>query len=81
LTRADVHRYLADDSIAALSARLALPGDLDLTCQRWLDGSPPKRLVFERLYGDLLRTERRRRVLDVGGGLTSFTSPTSISMS
>jgi hypothetical protein len=73
VTRADLRRYLADDPIAAMATVLALPGDTSLTCQRWLDQSPPKRLVFERLYGDLLRGEQRLRVLDVGGGLTAFT--------
>jgi hypothetical protein len=73
VTWADLQNYLASDPIAAMTATLARPADAGLTCQRWLDTSAPKRLVFERLYGDLLRGERRLRVLDVGGGLTSFT--------
>lgn len=30
-------------------------------------------MIFERLYGDLLGDSPRRRVLDIGGGLTCFT--------
>jgi SAM-dependent methyltransferase len=73
VTQAELSRYLADDSIAAMRSAFAAPDDVGLTCQRWLDESPAKRLVFDRLYGDLLRGERRLRVLDVGGGFTSFT--------
>jgi hypothetical protein len=73
VTRSAVERYLATDPIAALAASLAHSGDRQLTCQRWLDESAPKRMAYEWLYGDLLKNGPRRRVLDVGGGLTAFT--------
>ena len=73
VTRESVERYLATDPVAALGDALAQPDDRQLTCQKWLDQSAPKRMVFEWLYGDLLRANRMLRVLDVGGGLTSFT--------
>lgn len=40
--------------------------------EQWLHGSAAKRAIFHECYGDLLSTSRKR-VLDVGGGLSSFT--------
>lgn len=73
VTDAILRRYLADDRIAALMDSHSERGDEALICQKWLRDSAPKRLIFERLYGDLLHETTRRRVLDVGGGLTCFT--------
>ena len=70
INQADIEQYISGDPIRALSAALMREGDHVLTCQRWLDESAPKRFIFERLYGDLLRSERPLRVLDVGGGLS-----------
>ena len=72
ITQEAVDRYLADDWIAALLDDAPHPGDRELTCDRWLRETPPKRLVFALLYGDLL-TGSGRSVLDVGGGLTGLT--------
>jgi hypothetical protein len=72
VTKVLLDRYLARDSIASLARVLAQPGDETLTSQRWLAESPAKRLIFERLYGDLLQARRRLRILDIGGGLTAF---------
>ena len=73
VTQGSVEQYLTTDSVAAMGSALAQPNDRQLTCQRWLDESAPKRMIFEWLYGDLLRADRALRVLDVGGGLTTFT--------
>lgn len=65
-------RYLEEDVVAALcaapSSRLR-----SATSQRWLDDNPAKRLIFHRLYGDVLQHPPRRTLLDVGGGLTVLT--------
>jgi hypothetical protein len=73
LTENSVRLYLAEDTIGLLMDAYSRKGDEDLVCQKWLRESVPKRLIFERLYGDLLRQTEGRRVLDVGGGLTCFT--------
>jgi hypothetical protein len=73
LTEASVVNYLCNDSIAALMDVWSEADDENLVCQRWLRDSAAKRLIFERLYGDLLNAARGLRVLDVGGGLTCFT--------
>jgi hypothetical protein len=67
-------RYLRNDRIAELSAARRKATALAPTCQRWLDDAPAKRLIFDRLYGDLLDATDRPRVLDVGGGLTLLTA-------
>ena len=56
---------------------LALNTDLreqELGWNRWLSESPIKRLIFHDIYGDLLApSEKKRNILDVGGGVTAFT--------
>lgn len=65
--------YLEQDRIAEwLRSLPPLPGPIPV-CERWLSESPPKRAIFDHLYGDLLES-RDRRVLDIGGGLTRLTA-------
>lgn len=64
--------FARDDWIAPL-LESSPPEDAALTCHRWLKDSPAKRMIFADLYGDLLRGDRRLRVLDIGGGLTGLT--------
>jgi len=67
-----VARYLENDVVAAL--RTASSSSLrSVTSQRWLDDSAAKRLIFHRLYGDVLQGPSGRTLLDVGGGLTMLT--------
>jgi len=73
VTRSMLERYLESDTISARLDACTHDGDEELTCQRWLRQTPPKRLIYERLYGDLLRGGAPRRVLDVGGGLSALT--------
>ena len=68
-----VRRYLEHDVINQLMDACTEDGDEELVCQRWLRDSAAKRMVFERLYGDLLRKTKGLRILDVGGGITCFT--------
>ena len=67
-----VDAYLREDSILGLLNETTRPGDDQLTCHRWLRDVPAKRFIFHQLYGDLIAGPRRR-ILDVGGGLTSIT--------
>lgn len=74
LTPELLDRYLGDDTVLALLQQLQHGGDEAFASHRWLRESPPKRLLFQRLYGDLLAGGTRRlRVLDVGGGFTALT--------
>lgn len=75
VTQKSVHAYLEQDRISAWMRELSQADDWQWTCQRWLADSEPKRYIFDRLYGDLLTSDTTRtRVLDVGGGLTCFTT-------
>lgn len=74
LGRDDLDAYRgAGDPLLALLRELEESGDAEATSQRWLLDSLPKRLVYDRLYGDLLRTRRDLAILDVGGGFSSLT--------
>lgn len=66
-------KYLAEDRILKFLDHTSLPQYEALTCQQWLRNTPPKRYIYEDMYGDLIRGECRK-VLDIGGGLTAFTS-------
>lgn len=72
----DLHRveaYLGHDVVNDLLDRHSRSGDEALVCQQWLRQAPAKRYIMQALYGDLLDDAQRRRVLDVGGGLTALT--------
>jgi hypothetical protein len=66
-------KYGSCDHTAMLMDESRTGEDEALTCQRWLRDSAAKRLVYDRLYGDLLKTASPKKILDVGGGLTSLT--------
>jgi 2-polyprenyl-3-methyl-5-hydroxy-6-metoxy-1,4-benzoquinol methylase len=52
--------------------RISLVENTSLICDRWLFESQPKRRIFDWCYGDLLETSTPTKVLDVGGGIHSF---------
>jgi hypothetical protein len=64
--------YLILDPVAGLLDSSSRDADETLTCQKWLRSTPAKRYSAHILYGDLLET-RGRRILDIGGGLSSLT--------
>lgn len=66
-------RYMGDDIVNGWLDTHSRGGDEELVCQRWLRQTPAKRLIFNKLYGDLLVGAQPRHVLDVGGGLTGLT--------
>jgi hypothetical protein len=71
LDPAGLERYLLTDPVAHLCA--AAPLVPELTSQRWLNQSAPKRLVFDALYADCLEAGAGLSLLDVGGGLSALT--------
>jgi hypothetical protein len=73
VTRDVVDAYLRQDVTLAWLDANSYAGDDELTCQRWLRQTPPKRLVYQKLYGDLLVPGPKLRILDVGGGLMACT--------
>jgi len=74
LTRRWVDAYARRDAVAGwLDAAGSLGAD-GMGCDRWMCDSLPKRCIFHHMYGDLFGQGPRRRVLDVGGGLTRLTA-------
>lgn len=73
VTEKSVDEYMHDDVINKLLDTESATDHEKLICQKWLRDSAPKRMVFNRLYGDLLRQQTGLRVLDIGGGITAFT--------
>jgi hypothetical protein len=74
LTRRGVDAYSRQDPVRAWLDEIDASEAVGMGCDRWLVDSLPKRCVFHRLYGDLLVQGPRRRVLDIGGGLTRLTA-------
>jgi len=73
ISQTEVDEYLKDDWILRLLEEVGRPGDEQLAVQQWLAQTPAKRMAFSALYGDILGLTSRRRVLDVGGGITALT--------
>lgn len=67
-------RYLIGDTV---SKRYSALGEdtlqRQLKCQLWLEATPAKRMIFSRLYGDILEKPSYNTIVDVGGGLTALT--------
>lgn len=72
-TAAQLERYRAQDETLRLIETTRQEGDDRFSSHRWLKESLPKRMIYWRMYGDLLEGGDRRRVLDVGGGYCSLT--------
>jgi hypothetical protein len=67
ITSAFVEDYQNDDWVQAL-----IPTESGLLIDHWLRSSLPRRAVFAALYSDVISSPRYRRVLDVGGGVSSL---------
>ena len=65
--------YLKNDWVLEKLQTPAALSDDSFTIQRWLKDTPPKRAVFEQVYGDLFKDGPRKSVLDVGGGFCALT--------
>src|SRR5512138_1816393 len=66
--------YKKQDVVSQLLTTETQAVDTKFASQRWLLESFPKRMIYARMYGDLLDpSAASRRVLDVGGGYTALT--------
>tara|TARA_Y100000748_G_C15498128_1_gene488981 strand:- start:1071 stop:1766 length:696 start_codon:yes stop_codon:yes gene_type:complete len=74
ITQKLVEQYLEDDKTNYWLDKFSTPTDEEYTCQKWLRESAAKRYIFNIMYGDLLKGIDGQRVLDVGGGVTAFSS-------
>ena len=73
VTRQKIAEYLKSDTIIDRLDSSDWTDEAGLVCQKWLRDTPPKRYIFEAMYGELFSSSQRLRVLDIGGGLTGLT--------
>lgn len=72
LTRPLLNGYLRDDWVLERLLSGERPGDREFISHRWLLESPPKRLMYREIYGQLHSGKQQLKVLDVGGGFCSL---------
>lgn len=71
----DLDRYLKDDWVLEYLECSGNKRYVDFVSDKWLLESPAKRYIFSLLYGRLMNHgEPPLTILDVGGGLSSFTN-------
>ena len=73
ITQQELDAYLENDWVLDLLEEAGKAEDKPLATQQWLEQTPAKRLLFSALYGDLLDSAPHRRVLDIGGGISTVT--------
>ncbi len=66
----DLEKYLQDDTLLELLKQYSQYEQI--SSHKWLVDMPAKRMIFNDLYGDLLKTHGKK-VLDVGGGFSGLT--------
>ena len=67
-----LNSYLNNDWIERDMHQIAEESNQFFTSDEWLLNSLAKRCIYDLLYKDLFETNKRLRVLDVGGGMSSF---------
>lgn len=66
--------YLKNDYILKALNNCSYKIDNSFISYKWLIDSPPKRLIYDKIYSDLLNTSQDKlNILDIGGGYTSLT--------
>jgi hypothetical protein len=73
VTSSFVNEYLKQDNTKYWLDQYSDSGQETLICQQWLRSSAAKRCIYESLYGDLFKSPKKTRILDIGGGLTALT--------
>ena len=65
--------YMQTDSVLNLLKEIETQDEVFFTSHRWLLETPPKRMIYWEIYGDLFKSgASSRRILDVGGGFCSL---------
>jgi len=68
-TNKELKEYIAQGDIIG---KLLGSNDNVFESHRWPLDSLPKRAIYDNLYGDLLKADSPKRILDVGGGFCSL---------
>ncbi|MGI5105992.1 hypothetical protein H0R94_02975 [Treponema socranskii] len=70
----DLSEYMKNDWILDLLNKLEIEQEKDIRTNIWLKEMDNKRMIFSDVYGDFINNSNKKiRVLDVGGGYTSVT--------
>lgn len=69
----DLAAFEENDTLLPLLSEAGAGSVAGLSCHQWLMDTPAKRMMFQYIYGDLLRGGGKK-VLDVGGGVTGLTA-------
>jgi hypothetical protein len=64
--------YLQNDWVLQQLSQTTEAGDEQCASQKWLVAFPPKRLMYDLVYGDLHRSAERLKILDIGGGFSGL---------
>ena len=68
-----LNEYIKNDIIFDQLALNAMKIDKTFASHKWLLDSPPKRMIFNHVYKDLLNLNGQpKKILDVGGGYSSL---------
>ena len=73
VTSEAIEEYSVRDSVRAAMATMPDTIETRTICHAWLADSLSKRFIFNKIYADLLTSDVRYSILDIGGGLTGFT--------
>ncbi|MGC6511933.1 MAG: hypothetical protein ACON4J_04125 [Parvibaculales bacterium] len=73
VNQALLEQYMECDVVQDHLDNIKNPSELGLTCNQWLANTPPKRAIFHRMYDFCFKSVEPLKILDVGGGVSSFT--------
>ncbi len=65
--------YMQSDIVLEQLKKISNAEEEHLTCNQWLMNTPAKRAIFYQFYPFCFAQTARLKILDIGGGVTSFT--------
>lgn len=69
----DIKEYMKNDWILELLQKEEKIEEKNIRTNVWLREMENKRMIYAQVYGDILKSKTKRKVLDVGGGYNSLT--------
>lgn len=68
----DLLEYVKNDWILEMLHKEETVAEKEIRTNIWMKTMENKRMIYGDVYGDILRNEQARRVLDVGGVLCAY---------
>lgn len=69
----ELDKYKENDWIFRLMKGNVIFGEEKIRTNDWMESMENKRLIYSIVYGDFLKKETKKKVLDIGGGYNSLT--------